>query len=438
MAKKGKKERRGRGKQRLSADTTVRFSRRKALSPADVILVDNRPGKLHRYHSMLLEAAANLSTGQPISSVEGRALDLSGVGEPETKALLARIENGLNQGAFKDTTRIAAWIALVNKFAKWQTFMIPQMKLVLAHAEQEIDRLLLLIKERRQHPAAIILSGSPKMFSEVVGTPVVQKTIELVRYAIKERIPVFGICFGMHLLAHVCYNEVPVEYLTVPKGMKYLCHGSAHLDYKPVTSGERHMHYGVAVLAEVKPDPVTTSLQKGGRSIGVHSQVVFLDQLLEHGCRKKNVLVLRTRRFASAPNLEAEMVTQTFVEVFRYAPGKGEVPIVYGSQQHPELTVDLIYALTFVRSFAAALEREGHDIVDLRARLRSYMYRHSSKVSASSAGARVGLNFFKHVLAPFYIHRLRVEERVTKKQAKRLRDRLKKWGRRGKNLQKAK
>lgn len=433
------KTNRSRGKTRLSADTSaVRFSGLKALSLADVVLIDNRPGGLHRYHHML-EAAANLSSGQSIGSDEEHSLDLSGVSEPQTKALLARIEDGLKKGAFKDTTRIAAWIRSVNKFAKWHVCNIPPLKLVLARAEQEIDRLLTLLKERHQRPAGIILSGSPKMFSEVLDTSVVQKTIELVQYAIEHRIPVFGICFGMHLLAHVCYNKVPVRYLKVPKGMKYVVYRSADtLEYRPVRSGRRYMHYGVAVLADVRPDCVTTSLQKGARSIGVHSQVVFLDDLLKRGCRKEDLLVLRTRRFTSEASPEAQSVTQTFAEVFRYIPDDGQGPIVYGSQQHPELTADLIYALTFVKSFAAALEREGHDVDDLRARLRSYMYRHPSEASAYSAGAKVGLNFFRHVLALSRIRHLLVERKISKKQAKRLRDRLNRWGRKRSRDRKAK
>ncbi|OGH64554.1 MAG: hypothetical protein A3J66_01675 [Candidatus Magasanikbacteria bacterium RIFCSPHIGHO2_02_FULL_47_14] len=368
-----------------SCRTTLFKKGRGGIGPHTVLYVDNRPGDgVHSYHRKIRETHAL------VRDIEGGVipedLPLSEVPE-DLRKIMSR---GLRAGLFKDTTRIAEWVSAINGYANFEQVVIEPLELVLVHAETEIDELVRVVVEKGAVPAGIIFSGSPKMLGEVLDTSVIQQTLRLAQHCLNKDVPLFGICFGFHLLAYAAYGAL-AEYITVPEGMGVEFHHGRSL-FSPVTPGMRRMVYGCPRIRRVeshsRAHPLMNQVDRI-LALEVHSQHLWPGHPL---IPLQAILATSSRFYRRSRNSKAETTyTEKVVEVLKFGPW------AYGSQLHPELTPELLLVLSYFSDLVEWLEHEQQDVELIRAQLRAY----PSKTYF--AGQRVGYNWVKRVMAVRYI-----------------------------------
>lgn len=216
--------------------------------------------------------------------------------------------------------------------------------------------------------------------------PRIQKTCQLIKHAVDNNIPFFGICFGLHLLSAAAFGVRP-EYLTVPDG--YHFERRIKLDASvPCTPGKRRMIYGSRSIKTIRHRRSwITNKVKDVLALKVHSQ--FLDRY--HPTLEPHVLAVSSRFFAQdkdTVNANARtMMRQQVVEVLKAGP------VAYGSQLHPELDAELLNALSYVPQYRDILDAEGQDLDLLRRELRLHP-------DGYWAGARIGYNFINRIVVP--------------------------------------
>lgn len=383
------------------------FSRRKERSgnPFEhvIFMVDNRPGGLNLYHKNIGNAA------EIMRGLEGGMIpqDLPFTEVPD-ELLRARIEAGLKSGAFRDRDKVREWMHLANSWADWKSVGLAPLTLVHVHAESDIAELVKRVVEDNHRPAGIVLSGSPKMLNEVLKTPVMQKTLELIDYALKQEVPTLGICFGMHLLTYARYR-ILVDWLRVPDKMHVQFHRGLGR-FSRVEPGQKWQVYGVERLRDVVHCDFMNGVDKGTQILEVHSTYVAPQRLYDIG-HGSSILAVSRRRFRQGLNASAGVV-QHIVEVLECGP------VAYGTQLHPELTPDLLLVLTYIPAYKEFLELEGHDIELIRNQLRNY------PADSYFAGARMGYNFIKRILAVDRITRAVESGRIAGREARKLLHRL--------------
>jgi len=407
---------------------TVLFRDRPVIGPNSVVFLDNRPGQEHLYHHRFVRMykerqqagtaellrrlrEADPNANAPLDPPELEELvgpTAAAPADPDADALSTLLEDGVGRGLFRDTTKVAEWIGAVNHFAGWENAGVEPMELVVTHAENHIETLIRRIIAQRIRPAGIILSGSPKMLTQVRGTRVIRQTLLLVDHALRRQIPILGICFGFHLLMYARYRAM-VRWLRVPEDAGAEFHPALG-EFSEWTNlpDNRRMVYGSRRVHRIRHHPV---LNQVDRVLGlmVHSQHLWPDH---SRIPQDAVLAVSHRYFRENRWMRAEdQIRQTVLQVVEAGP------VAIGTQLHPELTPELLLALTYVPAYADALTREGYRLDLVRCELKRYPKGHF-------AGKRIGYNWVKRIMAPAFIERLCKNGRIPAEQAEMLRFRL--------------
>lgn len=407
------------------------------IGPNTVLMIDNRPKKLNAHEEMIrtqydreMEALHALEAGMLPENP-----NLNFVGDPKLKHM---VERGLEQGLFRDTTRVDEMLAKMNRdFLDY--YKIPPLSLLHCHAETFIDEVHEEICRKRRHPAGVILSGSPKMVTQARQTdPAVQKTIEVARYCLDHNIPMLGICFGMQLLAYVAYGERGlVDWLEVPKNMGVMVvrgqDDRVHfVDVRPENfSAERQaakdfrqMVYGKWRVKE-RPEldgrrrrewhPMLKHAREV-QGLEVHSQGLTWPHA---GIPDEDVLAVSAQHFRRDRNSQVNReFVRHIVEVLQFGA------VAYGTQLHPEATPEFLLAVTHVPAYDRALRAEAQDLDWIRGSLRKYPKFLAEDGKPAWAGQRYLYNWSKYVLLFDYLLRAKKDKRVARDTADKLLDEL--------------
>ncbi len=301
------------------------FRRGMRLTGNTVLYLENRPiagrgRKFFEYHHLLREAFQRAVRGRgpfAAESLEGRiAAD---------RRFRRLVERGLTRGEFQEATRIGGWIAAANR--KLPKGKAP-LRLVVAKAEMDIGDLRWAFTGRRQRPAGVILSGSPKMLSRSYRTdPVVRETVEFTRVLLAHEVPTLGICFGMHLMAYARYGAL-VRWLRNPM----------------VEGGKRLVVCGAETITK-----------RGGSRVRVlQSHGQYLPFSSRGGIPKEAVLAHSRHGGVS------------LIEVLRCGP------VAYGTEFHPEFAPQFLRALLGLPVYRRWIMKGGCDPVAVEAGLRRF------------------------------------------------------------------
>lgn len=378
------------------------------VAPNHVVFVENRPVRPWVYHDMIADAYSALQ------QLEGGTIPSDLPAEfIKDDRLRHMVEDSIRQGKLKDTTKIAGWLDKMNTTpSRFGELGIPTLDLVLAHAESPvspdapdrriIDELTATIMGGN-HPAAVIFSGSPKMLSECHATdPAVAKAIELARYCLTSNIPMLGICFGMHLLAFARYGEKAlVQWLTTPAGMslKVFPAGDGNkIELEPATPGQKQMVYGTSRIKRRSAMSNHPMLKFTDRVEGfeVHSQFLSPDQV-----PADVVMATSSQRFReSRMTRSRDELIRDMVEVLQCGA------VAYATQGHPELTAELLLAITYMPKYEAVLRAEGHNLERVRAQFK----RQLGSGTKWGVGERYGYNFIKYIVLANYVKKLLADE----------------------------
>lgn len=407
-----------------------------ALGPHVVVFVDNRPQKPHLYESLIeayLEERTRADAEGILSVIANHSNDL-----PENKAILedlfrgvgpssedvqlyTLIEKGLQNGWFRDTAKVAEWLGATNGYGAFSAHGIPPFRLLVVHAEAHIRLLAHALMERKARVAGIYWGGSPLMLHRnpkdggVLDTPVIQDTLRVIRFGLDTEIPMFGICFGLHLMAYEQFR-VLVAYLTPPAGARFQYHPRldecAELPKEQPGVERRWRAWGMDRVIRIRHDAV---LYKAERVPGlkVHSMALLPCENEQHRRSIPEYAMLAVSRRYFLRDRPAEVkrrkeylpqsaaaISQTILEVVRC----GRVAV--GVQLHGELTARLLHVLSHLPSVRADLEREGHDVVLIRRQLERYPH------ESYFAGQRIGYNWTKRELGVEYV-RTRLRNKAT-------------------------
>lgn len=383
-----------------------RFARPEDITSATVLHIDNRPGQVDGYERRIREAERVAFTHRlKPGRLPGRGVPREFAADPD---LFNRISDGLRQGNFRDTTSLAGWLQVVNQYANFPGCGLPPLRLLVAHADTQINQIHHAIVMQGRRPAAVILSGSPKMLTEVHDTPVIEHTLLLILHLLEERIPLLGICFGAQLMGYTAYGAM-VEWLTVPGGKYYEFHRRLKRFSPRLIPGNKRMIIGSRKITRL-PNCLHPAMNQvnGVAALKLHSQGFLWDQC---AIPPDKILATSERDFTPKNRgmryLEG-LTSQRLVEVFsagRYA---------LATQLHPELRRDLILVYSYFPDFAAWLEGEGYDL-DL---LRQELSLHPD--SPFEAGQRLGYNFTKRVAALLYVIRAVQHRLISYEQAQLL------------------
>ncbi len=381
----------------------------RAADPSRTILyVENRPSFSGSIARTVETALANALATRTLP----HDLKLDGI-DPATVQM---IQEGLKQGAFDDTHRIATWIGRVNQLTDLG------LKLVVVHSRHHSAWLLDFVKRSKTPFAGFIFSGSAYMLSAEKDTAMVRDIRALMRICLDRQIPMLGICFGMHVLALEAFG-VCVDYLTVPEGMTALQLDPSDPDkctyVTGLTPGQRLMVYGLQRIRRRSAghgDPIINLAREvdGGE---IHSQgLLYPDERLP-----LNAILATSRRlwFRKPPKGKEKRSTADFEQKVIEVIKTGSV--AYGTQLHPELPPLLLWVLTFLPFIADELREEGYDI-EL---IRSQLWNSLDTSHDYFAGQRFGYNFIKRVLAPHLIERYFAEGIISETQRDDLIARLK-------------
>ena len=326
------------------------------IEPHQVLFLDNRPGGEHLYEAEVTDLSSHIREGTPHPVLEGfRKKGRSGIdvaedeevrealfgrgGKPPAQAELERvIEYGLPRGDFRDTAKVAEWIGTINGYADFQSLGLRPLELVVAHAESQLDVIARILTVGGVRPAGVILSGSPKMLSEVFETPVIQKTLVLIRHCLEEGVPLLGICFGFHLLAYARFGQL-TEWLMVPEGAQYEWYHALR-EHTPCEPGRRRMIFGSRKFKrrnEARGHPLLVRVG-GTFGLKVHSQCLHREM---EGIPDQAVLATSNRYFTPDESMAklSKMIRQEVIEVI--AAGD----LAFGAQLHPELSPELLWVL---------------------------------------------------------------------------------------------
>jgi len=377
---------------RIAPCKIVFFRERPYIKPNQVLFIDNRPGREHSYHDKLVDVFGLLRNSK---------LDISDENIPILREI---IERGLRNGGFKDTTRAAEWLGSVNQYANFLGFNIEPFELLIAHAEDHIHEIIKIMVIDGNWPAGMILSGSPKMLSEVLTDTIIQQTLRLICSILDKKIPILGFCFGLHLLAYSKFGAL-AEYIHVPEGMGVEFHPKLEAKNKFTNSisGDIYTVYGTSFVRRVVKHKVLAAVDKIF-GLEVHSQFLSSD----HPSISNKKILAVSKRFFRENKMSKKQYEQVMIEVLEV----GEVAI--GTQLHPELQPELLLALSYLPEISSWLKNEGQDLQRLRKELGMYP-------KSFYAGQRIGYNWVKRILAPDYIRKMISDE----KSQRTLLDRLK-------------
>ncbi len=371
--------------------------------------LDNRPGQEGKYHTLIKTALVPL--------LEGGNIPLEFLDIKEVPGDLEQIvRQGLADGSYLDWTKIAEWIGAVNSFANFESIpRVRPLRVVVAHAESHIYELCDLVIRQKIRIAGLSLSGSPKMLSRVKKHRIIQKTLELIRYCLDLDIPIFGNCFGLHLLGLAAYGVVP-SYLHVPHGHAFHMHrpfGDLTTHFTKVVPGKRYMVFGVERIRKIVSHPVMNRVDHVP-GLEVHSQKFDPNDARLSGHVIASSYRLFRDRIARGRSKKGPVseVRQDIVEVLSAGP------FAIGTQLHPEYTARFLQVLTYVPAVAKWIKSEGHDLAYLRERLRCY------SDNRYYAGQRIGYNFFKRILGVRYIMDLETNELISAQEREMLLQRL--------------
>ncbi len=346
-----------------------------------VFVANRRDAAVDKFHHRIHRASTLVGKIQA-GAIDG-ALPLVELPNPELRKMM---EEGVTNGWFRDTTRIAEWIGAINAYADFPSMRAAPLELVIAHGESHIYDLLKQVAEGGLRPAGVILSGSTKMLSDVLDTPVIKATLALVRYCLDQDIPTLGICFGFHLMAYARYGAL-AEYITVPSGMGVEFH-QRHGMFSPVTAGARRTVYGCPRILRAQEHPVMNQVDRI-LALEVHSQYLWPG----HPRIPATAVLAKSKRLfrpgQQAPG--SRTVVQEMIEVLSCGPW------AVGTQLHPELTPELLLIVTYFPEIVAMLESEGQSLDLIRKEVKDY------PGGTYFAGQRVGYNWVKRVVALAYI-----------------------------------
>lgn len=369
-------------------DTPFKDDLSSVIDKSSVVFVDNR-GREGQYHHVVTdEIFQPLRNGSLKTSNEQRANEL-----------LRAIIKGVKEGRLRDFTQVAKCLGTVNYYANFESLGIKPFKLVVINAEDHIAEMIKLIIERKGpkiRPAGFILGGSPKMLSleKIYKSSVIKQTKRLIVFCLRHEIPIFGICFGFHLLSWAKFNIRP-DWIRVPKNMTVEFHPRWKARDKFTTglsSGQRYSIFGTSLIRRAKKHPVMAAVDRV-LALKVHSQYIDPGRLNEK--QKGSMLAVSERLFRETKNSKAKtQIKQKIVEVMSFGP------VAAGSQGHGEMSSELLYALAHSKSVSGPLEDEGHNMERILDEVIDY------PTDSLFAGVRILYNFVKRILAPDYIRSL--------------------------------
>lgn len=363
------------------------------IPPNMVVLIDNRPGpKRDVFDGDIRESYYAVQDAFVASEIPS-TLPEEYVRDPE---LRARVELGLANSHFKDTSRFQHWLDVANRYAKFADFGLHPLELTMCRAQTDIETLENAF-DGGDRPAGVVLSGSPKMLSKAAfDDSVVQKTLELSANILYTNIPVLGVCFGMQMLAYIAHNAM-VDWLKNPAGMNVRIERrsrdgkSDEVAFLTVKPGENEMAFGNWHIRSTGARDPIMRYARNVRGMEVHSQGLFYPHPL---VPNEDVLAISSRHFREhekAPR--SSEVVERIIEVMRFGA------VAYGTQLHPEFSPDLLLALSYIPKYEELLEKEGLHVGFMRELLKDYPR------GDRMAGQRFGYNWVKYVLLKNYVER---------------------------------
>jgi len=347
--------------------------------PHSLLYIDMRPGREHLYQGKLQALQHRLNQGKLEISAEDKQL------------LSTLLSEGLSTDWFLDTKVVSVWLGAMNYYANFSDFDLPPLELVVAHAESHISSILQQLEQIR--PAGIVLSGSPKMLTEVCRDPITQDTCQCTRFCLNNHIPILGICFGMHLLGYERFLTRP-DWLTVPPDMNVEFHNRLRGAFSNCQPESRRMIYGSRMVRRLMRHPIMNQVDKM-LGLKVHSQHFWPG----HPAIPTQAILAESSRYFrhSSQTKKRYQLTQKVIEVLSCGP------LAIGTQLHPELTPQLLMALTYTEEFQQSLLAEGHDLAFLRQEINDYP-------QGYFAGQRLGYNFCKRIMMPRYVTSLPISK----------------------------
>lgn len=410
---------------------------------------DNRKTGPHMYHDMGVVSLAQLRALAKVRKAEDgcRPLppDFLMKEVPDAKTLFM-FRHAIKHGLLKDTTMVARWLGTMNRMARFEEFGLPPLELVVFHVETHIEEVNTLFVDRGFRPAGYGSSGSAKMLGPdrenpeaivYLGTTAIQETLRLIADLHRRRVPMLGICFGMHLMAYEVFGEL-VDYLRVPEG----CNAQVHPPEKHrgevlhrVRRGQRFMNIGLNRLREMQPsrskgikfavrrkaatrerprywhppDPLMREVNGTITSV-VHSQTLEVDNVLRNGrIAPRFIKAVATRIFRDTraqgrqPDVEQRIIM---------ALRKG---LTYMVQPHPEMYWPYLIFVSFLKAYDKIFKAEGQYMEFWRQELE-----HLRPGDDYSAAERMGYNFVRWALVMTFIGQAVKDGRITTTQAREL------------------
>lgn len=345
----------------------IRYKPGQPITPETIIYIDNRADDIHFHHRM---------ARQMYEAGEFR----------NNRRLQKRVEKGLARGDFQDTTKIYNWIDEINR--DLQRAGKKPLRMVVAHAESHIEDIHHQIVTEGRRPAGLLLSGSPKMLTEAEGgDPAVRRTLDLTRYALDQGIPMFGLCFGMHLMAYARYGAM-VKYMINPAASAYRVVHSGRRTYRmPAPAGQKQMIWGAENITATRDHPLTRGVGVAPAIQGHAQYIPFPHPQIP----SRHVLAISDRSFIpQGGKLRDAKQVDAITELLECGPK------AYGTEFHPEITGETAIAMSYVPQFKPLL-------VDLD--FSQVMKDIDGYGRARRRGEQVGRNFMREVLLPDYLER---------------------------------
>lgn len=354
---------------------TSDFTVQTRIGPQTVVYLDNRKQGPHWVHTLVADEYT-------------RATGPSSASSWLPRRLLPRIRLGLDCGEFRDVTRVAEWAGLCNARIATLNPPRPLLEVVTAHAETWLPALWTQIVEAGRKPAAVVLSGSPKMLSTDLATdPVLQQTVQLVQHLLPLNIPLLGICFGMQLLTYAGFGAL-VERRQTPPGRHARVTGlSDAASRRTLRGGKEQMACGLLSLEPQQSLRVTTA--EFGWQV-----VTFRSEHIPHphpAVPAEAVLAVSHQRYWPSTDMgdnEASVVST--IEVIRAGLN------ALGIQGHPELGTLVALVLTYLPELAKKLKAQGYNLRTLRTLLQRHM-------ETVPSAAELGAQWFLQTVQPHYL-----------------------------------
>lgn len=329
-----------------------------------VVYLHNRPIEPHGFHHQIQRLHDLVRSG------DGRDTDAAH-GIPAAWRQDQRLHNmigkGLVDGSYKDTTLLVHWLETFNREAQLTEQGIAPLELVLVHAEAQLADIVTELVQRKSRPAGVILSGSIKMLSQVSDHDlVVQETLGLIQYLLREEIPTFGICFGMQLLAYARFGALVERRMLPPAVTTQVCNDdAAGVVHQPVQGGKGQIIFGLHTATRQRAHPAMPLSVVEGMSMNA--------EYLPYPHAKipaAHVVATSAKRYLPETTIEG-------IEILECGP------VAIGTQFHPEASPLYTLTVSYLPEFEAALIRDGYDLHRLRAALVARIGQH---VSATTVG----------------------------------------------------